>query len=400
MEDRRAQIAQERRLQQRADERRADRAFDRRLKAEAKRDRRVEKALAERRKEIREYRAEARRDLARAERRAEKRYAQRAAYRDWLEQGERRAVVQRIADEPVRFVRTGTQVSRDWYQPRLPTAYRSRYVDDRNSYYRYDPYLDNIYRIDRTRNVVRSVIPAYYSPNWIGRSVPSYYDQGYVPYGYGSAYYPTSNSYYRTVGPAVYRVDPTTQLITAVVALLTGQDFSVGQRMPTGYDVYNVPTSYRSQYYDTSDAWYRYDDGTVYQIDPRTRYVTDAYPLYEADYMVGSPWPTDYPDYNVPYGYQGLYYDTPDASYRYADNAIYRVDPATQLITALVSLVTGQPLSVGQPMPASYGVYNVPQQYRSRFVERPDVNYRYVDGYVYAVDPDSYLITDSYDLYT
>lgn len=362
--------------------------------------RRVEQRRAERREDIRERRVEVRRQIQRAERRAERRYEQRAAYRDWVERGDRRATRQVIANDPVRFVRAGSIVQRDWYEPRLPSAYRTRYRDTRNDYYRYDRNLDTIYRIDRTRNVVRSVIPAYYSPNWIGRSVPSYYDQGYVPYGYQGAYYPTSNSYYRTVGPAVYRVDPATQLITAVAALLTGQNFSVGQRMPAGYDVYNVPVSYRDRYVDTNDAWYRYDDGYVYEIDPRTRYVTNGYPLYEADYMVGSPWPTDYPDYNVPYGYQGLYYDTPDYQYRYADNAIYRVDPTTQLITALVSLVTGQPLSVGQPMPASYSVYNVPQQYRARFVENPDRSYRYADGYVYAVDPDSYLITDSYDIYS
>ena len=338
--------------------------------------------------------------LKQAEKRAERRYAQREAYRDWIEKGDRRAVVRTVRDTPVRFVRTGSRVERDWYEPRLPTVYRTRYRDDRNSYYRYDRDLDAIYRIDRTRNIVRSVIPTYYSPRYIGRTVPSYYDQGYVPYGYQGAYYPTSTSYYRTMGPAVYRVDPTTQLITAVAALLTGQNFAVGQRMPVGYDVYNVPTNYRDRYYDTDDSWYRYDDGYVYEIDPRTRYVTNGYPLYEADYMVGSPWPTDYPDYNVPYGYQGLYYDTPDYQYRYANDAIYRVDPTTQLITALVSLVTGQPLSVGQPMPSNYGVYNVPQQYRARFVERPDVNYRYADGYVYAVDPESYLITDSYDIYS
>ena len=34
--------------------------------------------------------------------------------------------------------------------------------------------------------------------------------------------------------------------------------------------------------------------------------------------------------------------------------------PGTQLITGLVALLTGQGYGVGQMLPASYGVYNVP----------------------------------------
>ena len=55
-----------------------------------------------------------------------------------------------------------------------------------------------------------------------------------------------------------------------MVALLTGNDLTVGQRMPAGYDVYNVPGAYQDRYYDTNDAMYRYADGRVYQIDPTT----------------------------------------------------------------------------------------------------------------------------------
>ena len=65
-------------------------------------------------------------------------------------------------------------------------------------------------------------------------------------------------------------MDPKTQAITQVAALLTGQDWTVGQRMPSGYDVYNVPYAYRDQYYDSDDYLYRYADGNIYQVDPGT----------------------------------------------------------------------------------------------------------------------------------
>ena len=56
------------------------------------------------------------------------------------------------------------------------------------------------------------------------------------------------------------------------MALLAG-DLAVGSQLPAGYDVYNVPVAYRDRYYDTPDAWYRYNDGYIYQVDPQTRLV-------------------------------------------------------------------------------------------------------------------------------
>ena len=61
-------------------------------------------------------------------------------------------------------------------------------------------------------------------------------------------------------------------MIAAIVSLLAG-GLSVGQPLPLGYDAYNVPYAYRTTYYDTPDTWYRYNDGYVYQVDPRTRLV-------------------------------------------------------------------------------------------------------------------------------
>jgi hypothetical protein len=31
---------------------------------------------------------------------------------------------------------------------------------------------------------------------------------------------------------------------------------------------------YRTSYYDTPDAWYRYSDGYIYQVDPTTQLIT------------------------------------------------------------------------------------------------------------------------------
>lgn len=43
--------------------------------------------------------------------------------------------------------------------------------------------------------------------------------------------------------------------------------------MPLGYDIYNVPPAYRDRYVDGPDAMYRYSDGYVYEVDPTTQLV-------------------------------------------------------------------------------------------------------------------------------
>jgi hypothetical protein len=55
---------------------------------------------------------------------------------------------------------------------------------------------------------------------------------------------------------------------------LLSPGFSVGQPLPTGYDTYNVPYTYRSTYADTSNDWYRYNNGYIYRVDPSTQLVT------------------------------------------------------------------------------------------------------------------------------
>ena len=103
---------------------------------------------------------------------------------------------------------------------------------------------------------------------------PATLDPYYVDY-----YRLGSQGGYRYADNVVYRVDPETTAITSIAALLTGDDFRVGQPMPAGYDVYNVPYGYRDRYYDRPDAYYRYADGYVYQVDPETRLIAAAIEL-------------------------------------------------------------------------------------------------------------------------
>ena len=280
----------------------------------------------------------------------------------------------------------------------VPAIYGTRYVDTSDYYHRYDDDYGYVYRVNRDNNLVSALYPLFggYS---MGDPWPSTYRSSYVPLGYQPYYYDTPEHYYRYDGNAIYQIDAGTQLISGIVALLLGQQLGVGQMLPSTYGAYNVPLAYRANYDDTDDSWYRYGDGFIYQVDPYSRRIEERYPLYADNYTIGQPWPVAYPGYNVPYAYRETYYDTPEAHYRYANNGIYRVDPATQLITALVALVSGQQFNIGQPMPAGYGAYNVPLAYRDRWYDNGDDYYRYANGYVYEVDADSGLIEEAYPVY-
>ena len=48
---------------------------------------------------------------------------------------------------------------------------------------------------------------------------------------------------------------------------------TVGEAMPAGYDVYNLPYEQRARFPDTAKTLYRYSDGYVYQVDPATHRV-------------------------------------------------------------------------------------------------------------------------------
>ena len=111
-----------------------------------------------------------------------------------------------------------------------------------------------------------NIWPSMYAPVAVPEYYADYYDLG-PPGGY------------RYADDVLYRVDPSTSAITSIAALLAGDNFRIGAPLPAGYDVYNVPYPYRSQYVDGPDSRYRYSDGYIYQVDPTTQLVTAAIDL-------------------------------------------------------------------------------------------------------------------------
>src|SRR5690606_8018823 len=136
--------------------------------------------------------------------------------------------------------------------------------------YRYDQ--GYLYRSDDRGNLLGwlPMLGGALSP---GSVWPARYQYQSAP-AYLTDYYGLSDRYnYRAADGVLYGVDPQTQAIGQVAALLTGQQWNVGQAMPAGYDVYNLPQEYRARYPDTAGQMYRYDDGQIYQVDPPTRVV-------------------------------------------------------------------------------------------------------------------------------
>jgi hypothetical protein len=169
--------------------------------------------------------------------------------------------------------------------------------------------------------------------------------------------------------------------------------FAVGQRLlPAWHSGYELPRRYRAFYYDTPDTFYRYDeDGYVYRVDGVSGLITAMIPLFGGGFAVGQPLPAGYDVYNVPYQYRDIWHDTDDTWYRYGDDAIYGVDAETGLIESVVALLAGD-LNVGQALPAGYDVYNVPLDYRDRYADSDDYLYRYADGSIYQVDAETQII--------
>jgi hypothetical protein len=148
----------------------------------------------------------------------------------------------------------------DWYWSRMREEGRWRYDDG------------YVYRL-RNDGGVSGWLPVLGGALGLGNVWPQQYGYQAAP-TYYTDYYRLNRPYdYRYADGVLYGVDPQTQAINSVVALLTGQQINVGQRMPAGYDIYNVPYAYRNQYVDGPDAWYRYNDGYVYQVDPTTQLV-------------------------------------------------------------------------------------------------------------------------------
>ncbi|HEY8592335.1 MAG TPA: hypothetical protein VIL42_05635 [Sphingomicrobium sp.] len=176
-----------------------------------------------------------------------------------------------------------------------------------------------------------SYVPDYYGLN-------SFYPASYSEYGGYSDYY--GNTCNRYANGVVYQVDCGSGLVQNIVPTYAS-GYGVGQMLPSSYSYYNVPTQYRSMYYPTDDRSYWYAPGAIYQYDPSSSLITSVAALLSPGFSIGQPLPAGYNMYNVPMAYRSTYYDTPNAWYRYNNGNIYQVDPTTQLVTAIVaSLLT------------------------------------------------------------
>lgn len=152
-----------------------------------------------------------------------------------------------------------------WYR------YSDWFRSGTDSDWRYD--RGYAYLVDPRTNLITSALPLLGGALFGGNSWPANY-ASYQLNPYQTNYYGSGSSFdYRVANGAVFAVDPETQLIQSIAGLITGDDWSVGSRMPPGYDVYNVPTGYRDRYSDNSSSLYRYNDGYVYEVDPTTQIV-------------------------------------------------------------------------------------------------------------------------------
>lgn len=164
------------------------------------------------------------------------------------------------------------------YAARHPSDGWWRWRQQQDAAYRYDS--GYVYRINPATQTIVSYVPVLGGALAVGNAWPSNYAVEQAPDYYADYYGDYNKPYaYRYADNVLYGVDPQSNQIEQIAALLTGSDWTIGQAMPDGYGIYNVPYDYRDRYYDTSDAWYRYDDGYVYRIDPKTRLIEAAIQL-------------------------------------------------------------------------------------------------------------------------
>ena len=152
-----------------------------------------------------------------------------------------------------------------------PSYFNSFYPNSQYDCYRYG--YGYVYETNCASGLVEDVIPTFDYGYGVGQIMPASYGYYNVPYAYRSSFLDGDDYYYRYAPGAIYQVDRGTSLITSVAALLTG-GLTVGQPLPMGYSAYNVPYAYRTSYYDTPDMWYRYNNGYIYSVDPTTQLVT------------------------------------------------------------------------------------------------------------------------------
>jgi hypothetical protein len=244
----------------------------------------------------------------------------------------------------------------------FPRSISYLYPDNDDYYYRYGG--GYAYRVDRDNDLIDYILPLLAGGFMPGQYLPTSYMNSYVPTSYGlNSFYPASYASYGGYGSGYgYGAD---------YGYGYGEDYGYGD----GYDLCN-----------------RYYGGVVYQVDCSSGYIEDVVPLYAGGYGVGQMLPSSYAHYNVPSQYRSLYYNTSDANYWYAPGAIYQYDPSSSLITSVAALLTPG-FSIGQPLPTGYGMYNVPLGYRDTYYDTPNAWYRYNNGNIYQVDPTTQLVT-------
>ncbi len=150
--------------------------------------------------------------------------------------------------------------------------------------------------------------------------------------------------------------------------------------------------------YQGFDGSYGYNDGYLYRTQGNS--IVSWLPLLGGALGVGQIFPQNFGTRDLPYNYGSYYGQNDRFDYQYADRAIFAVNPETQAIQSVVALLTGDDWSVGQPAPAGYGAYNVPFDYRDRYNDTPEANYRYADGEIYRIDPTTQLVTAVISLLT
>jgi hypothetical protein len=167
---------------------------------------------------------------------------------------------------------------------------------------------------------------------------------------------------------------------------------ALGQRLPEQYSSsYNIPARYQDWYQDGGDYSYRYGDGNIYRVESGTNLISGLIPLLGGAFGIGNLLPAGFDAYNLPTQYRDDYVDSDEAYYRYGDNAIYQVDPKTSMIESVVALLAGN-MNVGQMLPAGYDSYNLPMQYRDQYADSDEAMYRYADGNIYEIDPKTQII--------
>jgi hypothetical protein len=227
-------------------------------------------------------------------------------------------------------------------------------------------------------------------------AVPAFVGLSPLPVSLQYLYPATPAYYYQYGGGYLYQIDRTDSLIAALIPLLAG-GFLPGQYLPPAYMASYAPAYYDYDDFYPADYGYgdlcnRYDYGVIYQVDCYSGMVENVIPTYAGGYGVGQMLPTAYSYYNVPVQYRRMYYDTPDANYWYAPGAIYQYDPRSSVITSVATLMSPG-FSIGQPLPIGYAAYNVPFAYRATYYDTPTAWYRYNNGYIYQVDPATQLVT-------